>query len=376
MGSQMHILTRLSRGVLAAGLAALLTLPAPSHAATRIKELVDVPGMRENMLIGYGLVVGLPGSGDSEQVLASTQALSGMLARLGVRIDPRDIRMRNVAAVMVTAKLPTFTRPGSTLDVNVSSIGNAWSLEGGTLLMTPLKGPDGKVYAVSQGAVQVGGFQAGAASAWVRRNQPTSGRVPGGAIVERAVTPKIGGETLVLSLKEPDLTTAARVAKALEATLGEGNAKALDPSAIELKVPEAFQENPVMLLAAIEQLEVVADRRAKIVINERTGTIVAGDGVRIRPVAIAHGGLQISVRSLPWASQPNPFSRGGQTVFGEYGEVSASQEQNPAIALQATTSVQELADALNAIGVTARDLIAILQAMKAAGAIDADLEVL
>jgi len=355
-----------------------LALALPARAA-RLKELADVQGVRDNEIFGYGLVVGLAGTGDSERVFFTQQSVAGLLGRLGVRIDPRDVRARNVAAVMVTARLPAFTRPGTHLDVAVASLGNARSLAGGVLLITPLGGPDGNVYAVAQGAVQAGGYEASGGGSSLRKNTPTAARVPAGGTVERAVAPKLEGP-LVLGLKRPDFTTASRVAAAVNKAMGEGTARALDPAAVEI-TPRADAPDLVSVLAQVEALEVEVDARARIVVSERTGTVVAGDKVRIRPVAIAHGGLQVSVTSSPVISQPGPsLSRtpnpSARTVVERVATPSASEDSRQAVALPATATVEDLARALNALGATARDLVSILQAMKVAGAFDADLEVI
>lgn len=344
-------------------------------APVRVKELVDVAGVRENALYGYGLVVGLTGTGDTENVLFTSQSISGMLGRLGIRINPTDVRVRNVAAVMVTSRLPAFARPGTQMDVTVSSIGNARSLAGGVLLITPLTGADGQVYALAQGSVQAGGFDVGASGSRFQKNQPTSGAVPGGATIERPVAPKLDKGPLTLGLRRPDFTTAARISDAINKALGEEAAHALDPAAVEVKIPKDFDGKTVALLSKIEALEVDPDQRARIVVSERTGTIVAGEGVRIRAVAVAHGGLSISVAQNPFAFQPNPLS-GGKTVAGKVATVDARETQKPAVALPATSNVEDLVKALNLLGAAPRDLIAILQAMKAAGAIDAELEVM
>jgi flagellar P-ring protein precursor FlgI len=356
---------------------ALLSLVSTSALAApvRVKELVDVQGVRENALYGYGLVVGLSGTGDSEQVFFTSQSISGMLGRLGIRIDARQVKVRNVAAVMVTARLPSFSRPGTRIDVNVSSMGNARSLAGGVLLISPLTGPDGVVYAVAQGPVQAGGFEAQAAGSRIQKNQPTSGSVPGGAAIERAVTPDLEKAPILLGLRRPDFTTSLRIAKAINESLKEEAARALDPASVEIKVPAAFKGKVVGLLAQLEALEVDPDQRARIVVSERTGTIVAGQGVRIRSVAVAHGGLQIAVSQQPIVSQPGPLSQ-GKTVSGKQASVDVKESTKTAVALPSTSSVDDLVKALNLLGVGPRDLIAVLQAMKAAGAIDADLEVM
>lgn len=373
---------------------ALATAALPARAAVRLKELADVQGVRENALFGYGLVVGLNGTGDTERVLFTQQSVAGMLGRLGVRVDAKDVRARNVAAVMVTARLPAFSRPGQHLDVTVGSLGNARSLAGGVLLLTPLAAADGQVYAVAQGPVQTGGYDVFAAGSSLSKNTPTSGRVPAGATVERAVTPSLSGATLLLGLHHPDFTTASRIASAINGSLASKGtaaapaaasaapaARALDPAAVEVTVPERFKDDPVALMAQLESLEVEADARAKVVVSERTGTVVAGERVRIRPVAVSHGGLQVSVTIQPLVSQPGPsFSQApnpsARTVIAPVGVPSATEESRGAIALPATTTVQDLAKALSSLGASARDLVSILQAMKAAGALDADLEVI
>ena len=360
--------------LLAVAAALALASPAPAR-ATRVKELADVVGVRENALVGYGLVVGLAGTGDSEWILFTQQSIAGMLGRLGIRIDPKDVRAHNVAAVMVTARLPPFARPGTRIDVAVGSMGNARSLAGGVLLTTPLTGGDGRVYALAEGPVQVAGFEAGSARTFVRQNTPTSGRIAAGAVVERAVETQLGTGPLTLALRRPDLTTASRIAAQCNAKLGAGTARALDPAGVELVVPEARRGDVVAFLADVEALEVVADVRARVVVSERTGTVVAGEGVRIRPVAVAHGGLQVSVRSQPVVSQPNAFSQ-GTTVVTQQETVEADQRGPAAVALPATATVQELAKALETLGAAPRDLIAILEAMKVAGALEAELEVL
>jgi len=415
-----------------AGVALALSMAAPAEAApVRLKEIVDVKGVRDNALIGYGLVVGLSGTGDSEQVFFTSQSISGMLGRLGVRIDPRQVRVRNVAAVMVTAELPTFARPGGRVDVQVSSIGNARSLAGGTLLLSPLKGPDGKVYVVAQGSVQAGGYVVQSQGSGIQKNQSTAGRIPRGGHVERAVKVDLTKGPLQLSLKSPDFTTAARVATVVNQyyddngyfpapappaapeadAAGEGDkpadakpadakptdvkkdgdskegekaeepapqvrAAALDPVAIEVPIPENFPGGAVAFMSAIEALTVDADQKARIVISERTGTVVAGAQVHIRPVVVAHGALKVRIENTPVVSQPGPFASGGTTQVTRQADINANERKAKAKVLPQTTSVQELAAALNLLGASPRDLITILQAMKAAGALDAELEVL
>lgn len=339
-----------------------------------MKELADVAGTRKNQLFGYGLVVGLAGSGDSERVLFTQQSLANLLGRLGIRLDPAQVRARNVAAVMVTASLPAYTRPGETIDVAVASLGSATSLAGGVLLMTPLTAADGQVYAVAQGSVQVGGFIAGDSYSWTRKNTPTAGRIPSGAIVERSVTPALSSEMLVFALHRPDFTTASRVSAAVNQALGPGSARALDSASVEVKIPEAFKQELVALISKVEALEVEADSRAIVVVSERTGTVVAGERVRIRPAMVAQGGLRVSVERVPTVSQPAPFSQ-GSTVTTEQTLVTVEEESRRALALPATATVEDLTRALNLLGAKPRDLIAVLEALKSAGALDAELEV-
>jgi flagellar P-ring protein precursor FlgI len=354
----------------------MLAASQASAAPVRVKELVDIQGVRENALFGYGLVVGLAGTGDTQMVTFTSQSIAGMLGRLGIRVDPKSVMVRNTAAVMVTARLPTYARPGTRVDVNVGSMGDARSLAGGVLLVTPLTGPDGQVYAIAQGPVQAGGFDTMSLGSRVQKNQPTSGTVPSGASIERSVSANLEKGPLVLGLRRPDFTTALRIADAINKALGGTSASALDPAAIEIKPADEWKGKIVSLLAKIEVLEVDPDQRAHIVVSERTGTIVAGEGVRIRPVAVAHGGLSIQVSQTPFVSQPNALSQGGRTVTGRTANIEAREASGRAVALPATTTVEDLVKALNMIGVGPRDLVAVLQAMKAAGAIDADLEVM
>lgn len=354
----------------------LFVAPFAAHAAdARIKELAQVQGQRDNELFGYGLVVGLQGTGDSDRVFFTSQSISGMLARLGIRVDARDVRSRNVAAVMVTARLPTFTRSGTRLDVTVSSIGNARSLAGGVLLLTPLTAADGQVYALAQGSLQVGGFDTAWLDNVVRKNQTNSGRVPSGAVVEKTYTPPVPKGPVLLGLKQPDLGTAVRIAKAIDDKYGAGTAKALDPAAVEVTPPAAFADQPLVLLAELEELRVTVVERARVVINERTGTVVAGENVHLRPAAVAHGGLTVNITTRPIVVQPQPFTRAGNVVL-PYAQVDAAEAQANAVALPATSSVDDLVKALNVLHVTPRDLVSIMQALHAAGALDADLEVL
>ena len=354
-------------------LALMLCTALPATATpVRVKELADIEGLRDNELFGYGLVVGLGGTGDTDASFFTSQSVADMLGRLGVRVDPRQVRVRNVAAVMVTARLPTFTRAGSRIDVTVSSLGNARSLEGGVLLVTPLSGADGEVRALAQGPVQTGGYQAQSLGAAIRKNQPTTGRVPRGGVVERPVQPVLGAGPVVLALKTPDFTTAGRLAAAVNAALGGEAAHARDAVAVEVNL-QLGATDPIPTLMAIEGLLVEVDQRAKVVVSERTGTVVAGEGVVLRPVVVAHGGLEVSVASMPVAAPSSVYQTGQVT---EVGSTTAQERPASAVPLPRAATVEELARALNLLGVGPRDLVAILQAIRAVGALDADLEVL
>ncbi|MDD9946751.1 MAG: flagellar basal body P-ring protein FlgI [Myxococcales bacterium] len=344
--------------------------------ATRIQELCDVRGVRRNQLIGYGLVVGLAGTGDSGQARFTVQSTAAMLRRLGATIDPRSIQTKNAAAVMVTASIPAFANPGTRIDVVVSSLGNAKSIEGGTLLQTPLYGADRKVYAVAQGPLLIGGFSAAAGGNSVRENHTTVGRIPEGAIVERrAPTPKLSKRGMVLQLRRPSFVTASRIVDAINRALGSGVARAQDGATVMLKVPDGLSGDPVGLLARVQLLEVQADAPVRVVIDERTGTVVVGAGVRIAEVAVAQGGLTVEVVRRPQVSQPGPFSPGGQTRVVKPTEVKAQIRDGAMYHLRETASLSDVVDALNALGARPRNLISIFQALRAAGALQAEFEV-
>ncbi|HHN63775.1 MAG TPA: flagellar basal body P-ring protein FlgI [Nitrospirae bacterium] len=341
--------------------------------AERIKDIAFIEGFRENQLVGYGLVVGLNGTGDKGD--ATVQSIANMLTRMGLKVSPKDIKAKDVASVMVTATLPPFPRPGSRIDAVVSAIGDAKNLQGGTLLMTPLKGPDGRVYAVAQGAVSIGGFQAGGAGTTAQKNHPTVGRVPNGAIIERGVdVPLNMSRELRLILNSPDFTVASNIMMEINKTLKGQYAKALDPSTVLIRVPEQYRGNIVGLMTLIEAVNVTTDVPARVVINERTGTVVIGSNVKISPVAIAHGGLTIEITTQYGVSQPESLSK-GETVVVPQTEVKAQEKEAHLIEVSGTT-LGEVVRALNAMGVTPRDLIAILQALKESGALKADLEIL
>ncbi len=355
---------------------ALVLLATGEAGAERIKDLAVVHGVRSNQLFGYGLVTGLMGTGDSIQSRFTFQSLAALLGRMGVRIDPRSLQVRNVAAVMVTAELPPFARAGSRIDVVVSSIGNARSIQGGTLILTPLKAVDGNVYAVVQGSILVGGFQAESSGASRSKNHTTVGRIPQGALVEREVPFSLAGrETLQLDLLSPDFTTAARIIEAVNQESGAEVASAQDPGTIQLAVPEQQRNNLVGLIARIENLEVSPDTIARVVINERTGTVVLGNKVQVASVAISHGNLHVEVVPNTVVSQPAPFSQ-GETVVAQQDRVRVQEDDGPIRLVEQSATLGDVVRALNAIGATPRDLIEILQAMRAAGALQAKLEIL
>ncbi|CAA9245470.1 MAG: Flagellar P-ring protein FlgI [uncultured Acetobacteraceae bacterium] len=361
---------------LAALLAVALPPAAPAAAqSVRLKDIADVEGVRDNQLVGYGLVVGLAGTGDRLRTAIFTrQSLVGMLERLGVNTRDNEAKLdtRNVAAVMVTANLPAFARPGSRIDIAVSALGDATNLMGGTLLVTPLLGADGEVYAVAQGAVATGAISARGAAASVQRGVPTSARISNGAIVEREIPYALAGRSTVrLSLRNPDLTTARRMAAAVNRASGAPVATATDPRTVVLALAG---RDPVAFLAEIEQLRVEPDQTARVVIEEASGTIVMGAQVRVSTVAIAQGNLTIRVTETPQVSQPAPLGNGETVVVPRTNIEVEDQAERRMGVLRGGVSLQELVRGLNALGVGPRDLISILQAIKAAGALQSELE--
>jgi flagellar P-ring protein precursor FlgI len=347
--------------------------------AERIRELASIRGVRPNQLIGYGLVVGLDGTGDqTTQTPFTVQSMLNMLGQLGVNLPPgTSLQLKNVAAVMVTATLPPFAKPGQTIDVTVSSIGNAKSLRGGTLLMTPLKGADGEIYAIAQGNVLVGGIGASASGSSVQVNHLSVGRIVGGATVERSVPANLGsGEWIYLELNATDFTTARRVVEAINNRFEEGSASAIDGRVIQVRAPAGNDER-VRFLAEIENIDVApAPVTAKVIVNSRTGSVVMNQAVTLDAVAVAHGNLTVIVSTEPVVSQPAPFSPRGQTVQTERSQVEIRTQKGSLMMLQQSASLGEVVKALNAIGATPQDLLAILQAMKAAGALRAELEII
>lgn len=363
----------------------------------RIKDLSSVKGIRSNQLFGYGLIIGLNGSGDKSGTTFTIQALANMMEKMGIHVSQDDMKVSNVAAVMVNAELPPFARIGKKIDVTVSSVGDAKSLLGGTLLLTPLKGVDGKVYALAQGPIVVGGFSSGGeAGGGVTKNHPTVGRIINGATVEKEVLLSLENRNeLTLMLDNPDFVTATRVAEAIKAQFGDDLAKPVDSGTLKIKVPEAYHNDVVGLLAKLGNLDVKPDAVAKVIVNEKTGTVVIGDNVTISMVAVAHGNLNIQIKETKDVSQPLPFgvsrsansapaqmkngtvvAPGGATVVTPKTGVNTDEEKASLVLINSGRTVGELVRALNAIGVTPRDLITILQTIKAAGALQADLEII
>ncbi len=349
-----------------------VSIAAPADAA-RVKDIAQLAGVRDNSLIGYGLVVGLNGTGDSNQTLFTVQSVSAMLSRMGMRVDPKMLRTRNVAAVIVTAKLAAFAMPGTKTDVVVSSIGDARSLRGGTLVLTPLKAVNGEVYATAQGPLSVGGFSAKKAGSSVTKNHPTVGRVPSGATIEREVGVELKGQKqLVYILKQADFTTASNVAAAITQT--GAKAQAVDSRRIVVTVPDNSQDNPVPLIARIEIAKVKTDTVAKVVMNARTGTVVMGTNVRLGMVALAHGGLQVEIAADNEVVQPGTLAK-GKTAKLRNATIKAKETKSSIRLVKRTASLGDLVSALNAMGVSPRDLIDILQAVRQAGALEAEIEI-
>ncbi len=352
------------------------------EASTRIKDIAQIHGVRDNQLLGYGLVSGLGGTGDDlKKSVFTLQAIYNMMTRQGITINPdriRDIKLKNVAAVMVTASLPPFAKSGTTIDVQVSSMGDAKSLAGGTLLMTPLVGPDGNVYAVAQGPLTVGAFSFGGRAAEVQQNHPNAGRIANGAIIEKSIPVMLGKDGhLEYQLDEADFTTAANIAEVVNKKFGAGTAFPNSPGTVNVTIPQVYRNKLIDFVATLEVLHVDADTTARLVVNERTGTIVMGKDIRLSTVAVSHGNLSLIIRDDFVVSQPNPFGE-GETVVTPQTNISVVEEDGQLVVLdmQKGVSIGDIANALNAIGATPRDLIAIFQAIKASGSLYGDLIVL
>lgn len=353
----------------------LLGLSTDPAQAVRIKDMAYVSGVRPNELIGYGLVVGLNGTGDKASTIFTIQSLANMLEWMGIKVNPNATKVSNVAAVIVTATLPPFAKPGNRIDVTVSSIGDAKSLEGGTLLATPLRGMDGEIYAVAQGPIIVGGFQAQGQAGGIQKNHVTVGRIPNGAIVEKQIQNRIlERESILITLKNPDFTNATRIAEEINKVFKDA-ARPKDAGTVMVSVPDEMRSSPVKFLSIIENLRIEPDTYAKVVVNEKTGTVVIGENVRISTVAISHGNLTIQIKEKFDVSQPMPFSR-GQTVVTPETTIKVEEEKGRFFLLEGGVTIKELVSALNAIGASARDIIVILQTLKAHGALHAELEVL
>ncbi len=345
--------------------------------AARIKDLASFSGVRTNQLVGYGLVVGLGGTGDKRGSDFTIQSIWNMLDKMGVRVDKKTLRPANVAAVMVTCQMASSSRPGSKIDVTVSSLGDASSLLGGVLLMTPLKGVDGEIYALAQGPLAVGGFQASGAAATATKNVTTVASIPGGANVERAIPFEFNQQNdLTINMGTADFSTAMQVAKRINQALGGNVARATDASTVKLDLPEQARGNIVPLMATIENLEITPDNKARVVVDEKTGTVVVGLNVKLTRSAVTHGNLQILIQETAEVSQPLPFAPiGAQTVVTPETNISTSEENRKLRMLEGAT-LQELVEGLNVLRATPRDLISILKTLRAAGALHADLEVI
>lgn len=356
---------------------ALIFLPLEASASVKLKDLIEIEGVRSNDLVGYGLVVGLDGTGDGlRNIPYAEEALSSLLERLGINVQGEDFRPRNVAAVLVTAKLPPFARTGMPIDVTVSAIGDAKSLMGGTLVMTPLNAADGEIYAVAQGSVLVSGFSAEGDAASITEGVPTAGTVPNGARVERELPFEFGNlDKIRLSLRAPDFTTAARIEKKINISAGKTIAVMLDSSTVDLNLDGQFQ-SPAHMISQLENLEVEPAQPARIVVDQRSGTIVLGENVRISSVAIAQGNLSIRIRERPGVSQPNPFSNNGETIIIPRTDIDVENSADKKVALvEENITLADLVNGLNALGVSPREMIDILKSIKAAGALHADLVV-
>lgn len=380
----MNTLTAIRPGAVSAflfvmvAIAVVLTGVSGSHAASRIKDIADFEGIRENQLIGYGLVVGLNGTGDTLRNAPFTrQSLQAMLERLGVNTRDVDLNTDTVAAVMVTANLPPFSTQGTRIDVSVSALGNAESLQGGTLLVTPLVGADGEVYAIAQGSVAIGGFSVQGDATSITRGVPTAGRIANGGLVEREVAFKLASlTTLRLALRNPDLTTARRIALSVNELIGMPTAEPMDPGTVRIDLPRQYEGNIVDLLTDIEQLIVEPDLAARVIIDENSGIIVMGQDVRVSMVAVAQGNLTVSIAETPQVAQPLPFAN-GETAVVPRTDINVNDDSDSKLAIvPETVTLRQLVDGLNALGIGPRDMISILQAIKAAGALQAEIEVL
>jgi len=342
----------------------------------RVKDIASFEGVRNNQLIGYGVVVGLEGTGDTTQNKFTFQSIANMLEKMGLKLDPDAFQMRNTAAVAVTATLPPFARIGSSIDVTVSSLGSAKSLQGGILLITPLKAADGNVYAVAQGPLSIGGYNAQQGGTGIRKNHPTVGRIPNGALVEQEVPFAFTTQRyFTLVMHQSDFTTTTRVVNSINKAFGDV-AAAIDSRTVKIMIPDKFTQNKVLMASMLENLVVAPDVKAKVVVNERTGTIVFGENVKISKVALAHGNMTVTIKTDYEISQPQPFSPQGETVVVPETETTVREEEARFTVMEETPQISDVVKTLNSLGATPRDIIAILQAMKSAGALQAELEVI
>ncbi len=344
--------------------------------AGRLKDIADVEGVRGNQLFGYGVVIGLNGTGDGK-IDFTRKSLSNLLEKMGVRVDPDDIKVKNIASVMVTATLPAFVRPGQKLDVTLSSLGDSKSLQGGTLLFTELQAADGNVYATAQGAVSVGGFAVEGGGDTAQKNHPTVGNIPEGAFVERSIPfDMFQSKRVRIVLREPDFTTMTHVVKGINGYLGRPLAVAVDAASVEIPLVGGYEKSPIDFVAKLEQLEIDQDIGARVVVNERTGTIIMGENVRISKVALAHGALNIVIRSETQVSQPSPLAQTGQTAVVTNSDVQVSEEKGKVGIIGGYVTLGEVVNALNALGASPRDLISIFTALRRAGALQAELVIM
>jgi len=363
----------LSRYLIILSVAVAAVFCAVPAESARLKDVAFFEGVRSNQLIGYGLVVGLGGKGDKKGAVYTNQSVANMLNKLGMKIKPGDLSLKNTAAVIVTAELPPFAKKGSRIDVLVSSIGDAKTLQGGTLLVTPLKGPDGNVYAVAQGPVSMGGFVAGIGGTTVSKNHQTVAKLPGGAFVEKEVPFSLEGKrSLTLTFRHPDFTTVERAADMININFGGEMATARDSGSVSIVVPAEYRGNIVRFISKVEGLVVKEDTISKVVVNERTGTVVIGKNVTISTVAVSHGDITVQINTDIQVSQPGPLSE-GETVVTATEDIQVFEKPASLVLLKQTVTLGEVVTALNEVGVTPRDLVAILQALKAAGALQAEL---
>ena len=374
----MRLPVKVARTIVSAVVVCALALTISDHAgADKLRDLVEISGARDNQLIGYGVVTGLSGTGDDASAPLAAQSILSMLRRLGVQADSKQMRLRNIAAVIVTATIPPFAKAGTRLDVVVSSMGNARSIRGGVLVQTLLKGADRKTYAVAQGSVVLGGYHTrGRSGSSARTGSTTAGRIPAGAIVEREIQIEFTrGGRIELAIVSPSFTVAARIAQAIDKKLGKGTAAAVSGGTVEVRIPAKYRKLPVMLIAELEQIDVAVDRRARVVVNERTQTIVAGGDVRLAPVVVVHGSLTIVVKERPAVSQPEAPLTQGQTKVLQDSEVEVHERPNTVHYVDGAATLSDLASALGALGLNARELISVLQALRTAGALEAELVV-